>query len=55
MGRLGNKRTSVNVISVLRKGLMRKLEELEIVEKIETIQTSTLLRSARILRRVLET
>ena len=37
------------------KGLLRELEELEIGGRIETIQTTVLLRSARILRKVLET
>ena len=47
-----------NVIGRLRmvpKDLEKELEELEIGWWIETIQTSELLRSARILRRVLET
>ena len=37
------------------KGLVQGLENLEIRGRVETIQTTTLLRSARILRRVLET
>ena len=37
------------------KGLVQKLKDLEIRERVETIQTTALLRSARILRRVLET
>ena len=40
--------------TVLR-GLQRERKELETREKIETIQTTALLRSTRILRRVLET
>ena len=36
-------------------GLVRELEELKIGGRIESIQTTALLRSARILRRVLET
>ena len=37
------------------KGLLKGLENLEIKGQVETIQTTTLLRTARILRRVLET
>ena len=35
------------------KGLVQGLEDLEITERVETVQTSALLRSARILRKVL--
>ena len=47
-----------NVVGALRSvpnGLEKKQEELEIRRRIETIQTMALLRSARILRCVLET
>ena len=37
------------------KGLLKGLEDLEVGARVETIQTAALLRSARILRRVLET
>ena len=37
------------------KGLVKRLEDLEIRGQVETIQTTALLRSSRILRRVLET
>ena len=37
------------------KGLLKGLEGLEIRGRVESIQTTTLLRTARILRRVLET
>ena len=37
------------------KGLAKALEDLEIRGQVETIQTTALLRSARILRRVPET
>ena len=37
------------------KGLLKRLENLEVEEQVETIQTTVLLRTARILRRVLET
>ena len=36
-------------------GLIQELEDLEITGRVETIQTTALLRSARMLRRVLET
>ena len=42
------------VLFTVTKGLLKRLEELEIGGRVETIQTSTLLRSAKILRRVLE-
>ena len=37
------------------KGLLKGLEDLEDGGRVETIQTTVLLRTARILRRVLET
>ena len=37
------------------KGLLKGLEDLEVGDRVETIQTTTLLKTARILRRVLET
>ena len=37
------------------KGLLKDLEDLEVGGRVETIQTTTLLRTARILRKVLET
>ena len=37
------------------EGLLKGLEDIEISERVETIQTITLLRTARILRRVQET
>ena len=37
------------------KGLIKGLEDLEVGRRVETIQTTALLRTARILRRVLET
>ena len=39
----------------LTKGLLKELEDLEVGGRVETIQTTTLLRTTRILRRVLET
>ena len=37
------------------KGLLKELEDLEVGERMETTQTTALLRTARILKRVLET
>ncbi len=37
------------------KGLLKRLEDLDVGGGVETIQTTALLRTARILRRVLET
>ena len=45
----------VGVLGIVPKVLEGELEMLEIRERIKTIQTTALLRSARILRRVLET
>ena len=39
----------------VNKELLKGLEDLEVAGRVETIQTTTLLRTARILRRVLET
>ena len=46
---------AVGALGSVTKGLIKGLEELEISGGVETIQTTTLLRSARILRRVLKT
>ena len=45
----------IGALGTITKGLLKGLEELEIGGRIETIQTTALLRTARILRRVLET
>ena len=45
----------IGVLGTVTKGLLRGLEDLEIGGWVETIQTTALLRMARILRRVLET
>ena len=45
----------IGALGTVTKGLIKGLEDLEIRGKIETIQTTALLRWARILRRVLET
>ena len=43
------------VFGTVTKGLLKGLEELEVGGRVETIQTTTELRTARILRSVLET
>ena len=45
----------ISVLGTVTEGLLKGLEELEIRGRVETIQTTALLRSARILRRVQET
>ena len=45
----------IGVLGTVTKGLIQGLENLEIREWAETIQTSALLRLTRILRRVMET
>ena len=45
----------IGAVGTVTKGLIKGLEDLEIRGRVEAIQTTTLLRSARILRRVLET
>ena len=40
-------------VGTVTKGLIKGLDDLEIRERVETIQNTALLRSARILRRVL--
>ena len=45
----------IGAFGTATKGLLKGLEDLEVGGRVETIQTATLLRSARILRRVLET
>ena len=47
--------TVVGALGTVIEGLVKILEDLEIGGRVETIQTTVLLRSARILRRVLET
>ena len=44
----------IDALGTFLKGLIRGIEELEIGRRIETIQSTALLRSDRILRRVLE-
>ncbi len=45
----------IGAFGTVTKGLLKRLEDLEIGGRVETIQTIALLRTARILRRVLET
>ena len=45
----------ISALGTVTKGLSKGLEDVEIRGREETIQTTTLLRSARVLRRVLET
>ena len=45
----------IGAFGTVTKGLLKGLEELEVGGRVETIQTTALLRTARILRRVLET
>ena len=47
--------TVIGALSTVTKGLVKGLEDLKVRGRVETIQTTALLRSARILRRVLET
>ena len=44
----------IGALAIVIKGLVQGLENLEIREWVETIQTTALLRSARRLRRILE-
>ena len=45
----------IGVLGTVPKGLERGLKEMEIGERNNSIQTTALLRSVRILRRILET
>ena len=45
----------IGAFGTITKGLLKGLEDLEIGRRVETIQTTALLRTARILRPVLET
>ena len=44
----------IGAFGTVTKRLLKRLEDLEVGGQVETIQTTALLRSARILRRVLE-
>ena len=45
----------IGALGTVTKGLIKGQEDLEITGQAETIQTTALLRSARIMRRVMET
>ena len=45
----------IGALGTVTKGLLKGLEDLEVGGRVETIKTTTLLRTARILRKVLET
>ena len=45
----------IGILSTVSKGLVQKLKNLEIRGRVETIETTALMISARILRRVPET
>ena len=45
----------IGAFGTVTKGLLKGLEDLEVGGRVETTQTTTLLRTARIVRRVLET
>ena len=45
----------IGTFGTVTKGLLKGLKDLEVGGRVETIQTTALLRTARILRRVLET
>ena len=44
----------IGALGTITKGFLKGLEDLEVGGRVETIQTTALLRTARILRRVLE-
>ena len=45
----------IGAFGMVKKGLLKVLEDLEVGGRVETIQTTALLKTARILRRFLET
>ena len=45
----------IGAFGTVTKGLLKGVEDLEVGVRVETIQTTVLLRTDRILRRVLET
>ena len=45
----------IGAFGTVTKGLLKELEDLVVGGRVETIQTTALLRTVRILRRVLET
>ena len=45
----------IGALGTITKGLLKGLEDLEVGRRVETIQMTALLRTAKILRRVLDT
>ena len=45
----------IGAFGTVTEGLLKDMEDLEVGERVETIQTTALLKTARILKRVLET
>ena len=45
----------IGILGTVTRGLVQGLEDLEITGQVETVQTTALLRSVRILRKILET
>ena len=45
----------IDAFATVTNGLLKRLEDLEVGGRVKTIQTTAVLRTARILRRVLET
>ena len=45
----------IGALGTVTEGLLKELEDLEVGGRVETIQTTALLKTIRILRRVLET
>ena len=45
----------IGTFGIVTKGLLKGQEDLEVGRRVETIQTTALVKTARILRRVLET
>ena len=45
----------IGAFGTVTKGLLKGLENLEVVGRVATIQTTVIMKTARILRRVLET
>ena len=45
----------IGALGTVTKGLVQGLEDLEIIGQLATVQTTVLFRSAKMLRRVLET
>ena len=48
-------KVTIGALGTATKGLLKGLEDLEVGGRVETIQTTALLKTARILRRVPET